>query len=226
MREIQNTTHAVMSQRHETDPQDDFPTHPWAVRGFLRTLANRFDVSGTAWEPAAGRGYMAQTLAETFDEVWASDKYFYPGGYSQQMDFLETSVRKPNMGCANWIITNPPFSHAEDFVRHALRQATDGVAMIVRMPFLETVGRWQRLFSQSKPAVVYQHVERVPMHKGRLLKKGSTATAYCWVVWSIRYRPNDTAFDWIPPCREELMRPSDYEAEFLQPVANLKQVGW
>lgn len=70
------------------------------------------------------------------------------------------------------------------------------------------------------PAVVAQFVERVPMVKGRLDAKASTATSYCWLVWTNRAhgweqpdwapKGGHSAFMWIPPCRKSLERPDDY----------------
>jgi hypothetical protein len=49
------------------------------------------------------------------------------------------------------------------------------------------------------------------MFKGRLDPNGSTATAYCWLVWDKAFWPCETTvLDWIPPCRRELERPGDY----------------
>jgi hypothetical protein len=55
------------------------------------------------------------------------------------------------------------------------------------------------------------------MHKGRLAPEGSTATAYCWLVWE--WNRGGTSLDWIPPCRKRLERSSDYTAEITQAAA-------
>jgi hypothetical protein len=47
------------------------------------------------------------------------------------------------------------------------------------------------------------------MHKGKLSAKGSTATAYCWLVWV--QGETGTRFDWIAPCRKRMERAGDYE---------------
>ena len=48
------------------------------------------------------------------------------------------------------------------------------------------------------------------MHKCKLSKKGSTATAYCWLVWR-QDQPKEPSFHWIAPCRRRLERPGDYD---------------
>ena len=55
--------------------------------------------------------------------------------------------------------------------------------MLTRTVFIESVGRYDRLFSINQPSHFAQFTERVPMVKGRLDRRASTATGYCWLVW-------------------------------------------
>lgn len=205
----QNTSSAVMAQRKEPhDSLDDFPTPPWATRALCEWLMGQgipldeLDVR----EPAANRGHMAKPLYEYFDCVHASDVHDYGAGYPIE-DYLWGADPVP----VAWTITNPPFRLASQFVHRALRTSRQGVAMILRTAFLESVSRYWELFDPFPPRAVLQFTERVVMHKGRLSEKGSTATAYCWVVWDTACVPNMTEFHWIPPCRKALERPEDYQ---------------
>lgn len=194
-----------MAQRHEAaDSLDDFPTPPWATRALIEHVIGEEAVIGqTCLEPACGRGHMAQPLKAYFARVFASDIAGY--GYGDVEDFLKV---KPLAGI-DWIITNPPFKMAEDFFHHALPMAGEGVALLVRTVFLEGKGRLERIFSKFPPTLVAQFSERVPMVRGRLDRKASTATGYAWVVWR---KPigADTRLVWIPPCRKRLERDEDY----------------
>ena len=202
---MQNTSHAVMQQR--TDPKDSldfFPTPPWATRALCeRIVASR---NKSVWEPACGAGHMAIPLKEYFSSVFSSDVQDYGYKPFRKLNFLaeDTDIRY------DWIITNPPFNLAEDFIQHALYRANSGVAVLVRIAFLESVGRYHALFRTDPPSDIYQFAERVPMQKGILNRKGSTATAYCWVVWNKEGRKLPTLFNWIGPCRSRLERDSDY----------------
>ena len=51
--------------------------------------------------------------------------------------------------------------------------------------------------------------ERVPMVKGRLDSKATTATGYAWLVWE-KEKPNQPRLMWVPPCRRQLERKADY----------------
>lgn len=212
----QNTSSAVMAQRHEAhDSLEDFPTQPWATRALLdHVLVPRYGgMKGqTVWEPACNRGHMADPLGEYFYAVWASDIHDYGFEGAFQHDFLFPVIphvirwggQQPD-----WIITNPPFRLAEQFIARAREVAGIGCAFIVRSSFLEGVGRYRDLFSKHPPAIIAQFTERVPMVKGRLTATGSTATAYSWLVWNTD--GGQTEFTWIPPCRKRLERASDYE---------------
>lgn len=211
----QNTSMAVMQQRIEpADSLDDFPTPPWATRALCEWLllmtSGAIKTPGLASmscrEPSANRGHMVMPLGEYFSTVEAADVYDYGVGFMVQ-DYLFGPLPDP----VDWTISNPPFRLAEEFILRALATSKIGCAFLVRTSFLETVGRYSRLFSQRPPSHVLQFSERVVMHKGRLAPKGSTATSYCWLVWI--NGASGSSMGWIPPCRKKLERPSDYEGE-------------
>ncbi|MFE3839606.1 hypothetical protein [Pseudogemmobacter sonorensis] len=208
----QNTSTAVMQRRAEPhDSLDDFPTPPWATRALFDHLQGVLwwlhTDSDTCREPAANRGHMVRPLREFFASVEASDIHNYGAGFPVQ-DYLFG----PDPAPVDWTVTNPPFRLAEQFIERALRTSRHGAAMIVRTAFLEGVGRYERLFSQHPPRIVLQFTERVVMHKGKLAPKGSTATAYCWIVWTSDHK-GPTEFGWIPPCRKRLERAEDYQLQ-------------
>jgi hypothetical protein len=216
---MQNTSHAVMARRFETkDSLDDFPTPPWATRALIEYAApGAVFRERNCLEPACGRGYMANTLAEYFGSVVFCDAADYGVGFVQ--DFLSS---EPPSVAFDWIITNPPIRLAEEFALRALEIAREGVALLVRTQFLEGVGRHERLFSKHLPERIAQFSERVPMVKGRLDPKASTATSYAWIVWDATPdHPScfPTDFVWIPPCRKRLERDGDYDAPILDKSA-------
>lgn len=200
----QNRSHAVMAQRSEPhDSLDDFPTPPWAGRALCEYVIS-FSSDQVCWEPACNRGYLVKGLSEYFSTIHQSDIHDY--GQEEVQDFLF-----PNDRSADWIITNPPFRLAEQFIDKANDTALVGTAMLVRSQFLESVGRFQRLFSKNPPSVIAQFSERVPMVRGRVDENISTATSYCWVVWHKVRMQKCSAYCWIPPCRKELEREGDYD---------------
>lgn len=217
----QNRSQAVMAQRAEPhDSLDFFPTPPWATRA----LCERIHVGmHLAWDPCCGEGHMVRPLTECCAAVYGSDVHDYGRGYAVH-DFLQPYVPAGRPELADWLVFNPPFLLAEQFVVQALRMATCGVAAFVRTAFLESETRWSGLFERHRPTLILQFVERVVLHKGVLRdpavkyfdeaagkwKRPSSATAYCWIVWTTGPRAAGTRFEWIPPCRQRLERPGDY----------------
>lgn len=219
----QNKTSAVMAQRSEPhDSLDFFPTPAWATRALCDVvLGDKVLRQMNAWDPAAGEGHMVRPLAEYFRIASGSDIFDYGAGF-QKFDFLfETSLG------TDWVITNPPFRLADQFVEHALGLAEVGVAMLVRTQFLEGVGRYKGLFSKRRPATVAIFTERVPIIKGKVArwvinpktgkpKRVTSATSYCWVVWDKDAPAAESEFVWIPPCRKRLERDEDYSDPIME----------
>jgi hypothetical protein len=219
-RHLPNGSRAIMGSRVEPDDSlDYFPTPPWATRALIEVVLRQTGHAAsvhaqTVWEPACGEGHMAEVLAEYFGDVVASDIHDY--GYGHTANFLGDIVPSTD----DWIITNPPFGKdAEAFVLRALEFARVGVAMFLRLQWLETNGRFERVFLPHPPALIAQFAERVPLHKGRWEPDGDTATAYLWIVWLKLRAGRDTRFMWIPPGqREALTKPDDAERFTAHPV--------
>jgi hypothetical protein len=197
-----------MQRRVEAhDSLDDFPTPPWATRALCQWLKGQghpLHVQ-TCREPAANRGYMVRALSESFGAILPSDVHDYGAGF-QVRDYLFGPIA--HLDRSDWTITNPPFRLAEQFIERALELSNVGVAVILRSAFLESVGRFERLFNQRPPSDVLQFVERVPMVKGRVDPEASSATSYAWLVW--RNGEAGTRLHWLPPCRKRLERADDY----------------
>lgn len=198
---MQNTSSAVMQQRAAREVEADdaerakwraldfFPTPPWAARAgaeLIGELENRRGMSigtMTAWEPACGEGHISQPIAEYFASVFASDIHAYGYPDAARFDFLTVADYPPeNCLAAEWIITNPPFLKAAEFVERGLRVAKRGVAVLCRQAFLESERRFKLIF--GGPLTVFApFIERVPMQLGSWDPAASTATAYAWFVF-------------------------------------------
>jgi hypothetical protein len=205
----QNTSHAVMAQRVEPhDSLDHFPTPPWATRALFEHVL--FMAAGDRiWEPACGDGSMFRPIMEYASEGWASDVHDYGWDHIVH-DFLNRWMPKEVPLFPDWIVTNPPFRLAEQFVQHGLECGARGVAVLVRSVFIESIGRYKNLFEHLPPTSMAQFTERVPMVKGRLDKNASTATSYCWLVWEKAEIGKTPRLQWIPPCRSRLELSGDY----------------
>lgn len=154
------------------------------------------------WEPAAGIGSMSAVLAERGHAVFASDITDYGllehGSPNIQagIDFTKLNpdrlrflVNKPDA-----IVTNPPFSQAEDFVRVGLKIAPK-VCILARLAFLEGSARSDIIDGHLTRVHVFAN--RLPMmHRwvpgpdGRYRewpgKKAGSAMAFAWFIFEER----------------------------------------
>lgn len=209
-----------------------FPTPPWAARagGELITALDPPPTSGWwAWEPACGEGHMAHGLAEYFSAVHATDIHDHGSRHQHgaPLDFL--SPEADAFDQADWIVTNPPFGQAAEFVRAGLKRAKRGVAILARAALIESAKRYPLFFGETPLTAMAPFMERVPMTLGRWDPKACTATAYAWFIWmkpgitpGDRARwTTDHAMIWpIPPgTKARLTRPGDARAFGAKAVA-------
>jgi len=110
-----------------------------------------------------------------------------------QKDFLLYTPKKSY----DFIITNPPFRKALEFVLHALSMNSKCVAMLCRLAFLESGTRYMKLFRKNPPSRVMVFVNRASMSEGVIDESASSATCYAWFVWDRREVFSGTRVEWI-----------------------------
>ncbi len=208
MKKQSNKSIAVLSQRFEAlESLDDFPTPPWATRALMEIVIKEDVSKMICLEPACNRGYMSTVLEYYFSKVISSDVYDY--GYGTVTDFVRD--KKYADGLVDWVITNPPFVLADDFILEGLRVAKRGIAMLARTSVIESVGRYNKIFSKTPPTVLAQFTERVGMTKGEVASITGSAMSICWLVWDKTVKSKQSSLMWIPPCHKMLEKPNDYD---------------
>lgn len=177
-----------------------------------------------AWEPHAGNGSFVTALKKRGYMVVASD--IDPNALALQGLTLENGVPVSSAYLADgvftadaltaeidfephWIVGNPPYNILEECIKTAMRQATHGVAFLIRLNFFGGQERTQTMWkSGMSPAYIYILPKRpafVAVCKGIDGKKGcgqkyaigstkvcscgghvspgTDATEYCFAVW-------------------------------------------
>lgn len=138
---------------------DYYPTPEWCYNN----LDIDYSLFNTALEPCAGDGRIFEFLLDKgldtdFCEI------------TEGIDFFEYSKK------VDLILTNPPFSLAQEFIEHSLSIA-DTVIMLLRINFL---GSQKRLdFWRKYPPTALHILSKRPSFTG----KGTDATDYAWFVW-------------------------------------------
>lgn len=170
----------------QRQPLDNYPTPSQITRSLLR----RHRFTGPVREPACGEGYLTKELNKAGYTTVSSDIFDYGAGYGVG-DFLENTDRS---GCRS-LITNPPFKHTEAFLRHAMDLEYDEIALLLRVQFLEGIGR-HALFKEYPPLKIWVFSHRVNVSHLGLIKPRGGLICFAWWVWHLGYS-GPTGVDWI-----------------------------
>ncbi len=171
--------------------EDYYATEPKATELLLEEEKFSKDI----WECACGEGHIAKVLKHHGYNVRSTD--LINRGYGEQKDFLFFNTD-------SWdgdIITNPPYSLAQEFILKSLELINDGskVAMLLRLSFLEGKAR-KVLFRNFPPKIVYVSSGRLLCAKNgdfeKMIKDGGSAIAYAWYVWQKGFT-GETKIRWI-----------------------------
>jgi hypothetical protein len=174
----------------ERQENDFYATDPKALEVFLDEVGIPI---GNVWECACGEGHLAEVLKERRMLGKASD--LYDRGYGEVgVNFYEQ--------LSEWngdILTNPPYSNAVEFCKHALQLVPTGrfVVMLMRIQFLEGQRRKPFLLS-NPPKYVYVSSSRLLLAKNADFVKYNTPSANCyaWFVWQKGYK-GETRLGWF-----------------------------
>ena len=191
---LKQTSLAGTSTSRDRVENDYYATQPSSVEDLLL----KENVHGRVLEPCVGGGHIADVLKTVADRVDCTD--LIDRGYDGTvvLDFLEQNVSP----IYDWVVTNPPYKLAQDFIEQSLRATKDGghVAMFLKIQFLE--GNKRKLFFEdTPPKTVYVFSKRQnPLRNGEPLdekgKPWSTTMCFSWFVWEKGYS-GKTTIEWI-----------------------------
>lgn len=165
------------NRKQDSAENDYYATEPKATELLLRR--ERF--SQRIWEPACGEGHIAKVLIAKGYEVTSTD--LVDRGFGKgNVDFLH-SIQPCQLGSLFDIITNPPYSRAQEFCERALDLVNEGckVAMFLKLTFLEGKKR-RALFEKHPPQTVYVFSSRVCCGKNGIFDPSRNAVAYAWFI--------------------------------------------
>ncbi|CAH1654955.1 conserved hypothetical protein [Hyphomicrobiales bacterium] len=168
---------------------DFYPT-PWEV---TRAIANFLFLDGVrVWEPACGEGHMSRELERCGAIVTSTT--LHDQGYGQTgVDFL---TAEPPAGC-EWIITNPPFALAQQFIERAIALGLPS-AFLLKSQYWHS-SRRLALFERHFPYAVLPLTWRPDFHFGA---KGGSPTMEC--LWTVFHPQPSNVTRYVP-----LRRPTD-----------------
>ena len=177
----------------ERETHDFYATSPEAID----LLKKKIDLPKQILEPACGSGCLSERLIELGHEVKSYD--LIDRGYSEVQDFF--TMTEPPFEGDFAIVTNPPYSVVTPWVLHSLELVPEGslVCLFLKTTFLESKGRYEKIFRNYPPHRVLQCIERVLCAKNAdftTRKKEGSAVSYAWFVWKKNVN-EPTILDWI-----------------------------
>jgi len=166
------------------NPEDFYPTPEWSTHSILQAIPElAFKADGIWCEPAAGEGHIVRAV-ESFGYHPTWHLLDIRPECRKQLQKLDVDRDRLNITVGEmfqfWaypkhvdvLITNPPFTYAEDFIRRSL-QFADIVIMLLRLNYIGTKER-ASLFGAYPPDMYIQYPRPFP-----------DATEYAWFTWGI-----------------------------------------
>lgn len=153
---------------------DFYPTPEWATEELLR----RVPLSGRILECCAGAGDMAKVLAlSRRGEVYCNDldpETLWP----EHHDATHRLSWAKYWNGLDWIVTNPPFNVAAEIVPLAYEHARAGIAMLLRLSYLEPVENRGSWLNEHPPTKL------IVLPRISFTGDGKTDNVTCaWLVW-------------------------------------------
>lgn len=184
---------------------DFYPTPPEATHALVDFLEEK-DLATPGvervWEPAAGDGHLAEVLRDRGYETAVTDirPTDYVGKEYGQRDFLEITEWMPG---ADYLITNPPFNLALQFITHALSFRPPLVAMLLKCTYWHTQTRSQWFHQKHIETGDLIRPDWVLPIGWRLAfqpERGSAPVMDCsWFVWTLHDRRETCGYHPLPP---------------------------
>jgi len=165
--------------------KSDFYETPYSLTEHLFERED-FDKDLSVCEPACGGG----AIVDILNKHW-TDRVF---SYDQEKDFLKEKDKY------DYIVTNPPFSLAQEFIQQARKVARKKFAFLLPLSYLHGKKRYDEIYMSDtyKLKTVYVFT-RYPMLGDKLRKDGKYKTGmmvYAWYIFENSYTGKPT-IEWI-----------------------------
>lgn len=170
--------------------KDDFyTTNPETVKIFLQKFLPELNIQKikTIWECACGTGNISEVIKDyfPFSQIISTD--LRNRGYGEVKNFLASEYKNADM-----IITNPPFSKINDFIKQGLKLTKRYLIYFAKIQTLETKGR-KVILENSPLKYVYVHSTRQATWKNNEPldpqgKRWATTMCLAWFIWDKEYK--------------------------------------
>lgn len=165
--------------------------YDWYVepRECSRALFTVERFEGVVWDPACGSGRIVQQAKALGLDAVGTDVVHRSSYCLRKLDFLKDG----QISDFGNIVTNPPFSDAEEFIRRALKIVPHGgkIAAILPIVWLTGFSTKRNWLPISPLRKVFPLSPRPSMPPGRVIeageRPGNGTKDYCWLLWQVGY---------------------------------------
>ena len=164
---------------YERVESDFYPTPPEVTQALIDFL--KIPKHENIWEPACGSGHMSRVFLENGYTVVSSDI-----NQTEATDFTCDFTREYYDHECDWIITNPPFSRAEDFIKSAYDIGIP-FAFLLKSQYWHSKKRLS-LFRETNPTYILPLTWR-PDFLFKTRGKGAPLMDCIWCVWMLQDEP-------------------------------------
>jgi len=166
--------------------KSDFYETPYSLTRHLLNVES-FDSDKIVCEPACGDGAIVRVL----EDKWPSNRVI---AYDADIDFLKDTRQY------DYIITNPPFSLAFEFVQQSKKLAKSKFALLLPLSYLHGKKRYDNIYTDKRYPLKKIYVfTRYPMLGEKLREDGKYNTGmmvYAWYIFEKEYN-GSPIIDWI-----------------------------
>lgn len=174
---------SVRNSGYERIAGDNYQTPAWVTEAILSVESFEEPV----WEPACDGMKILDVLWKHFEQAAGS-------GLSTNCDFL----KEQNVGKYPSIITNPPFSLAEKFVRHALNLTESyGGKVAMLLPMQWDAAKTRRDLFENPPFKAKYTLTKRIRWENLEQKKAGPSMNHAWYVWDWGYE-GKPFMGWLP----------------------------
>lgn len=166
--------------------------------GLTRALLRMHSIAGTVLEPCAGRGHIAQVLAEVPGVTVLTNDVDPTTPATLHLDATQPDLWQRMAGRVEWVITNPPFDQAEQILPHAMQAARVGVAFLLRLTYAEPTNGRAAWLQEHADRQVWQAVvnPRPRFRAGEINPKtgrpfGTDSATVAWFMWRVGWSWRD-----------------------------------
>lgn len=186
----------VARKQHD---HDNYETPACAVESLVTRIFKRW-FSGTILEPCCGPGALVRELQRLLPAATIIGSDIRTGEQiygTKGIDFLNYDAYENKS--VDWVITNPPFTDAEAVTLRALEIAREGVCIINRTNWVESLRRYYNLWEPTPIKDIMTFVRRLDFYpEGEVTTEIGGMICFAWFVWNHSHDPKiPPSFHWI-----------------------------